>query len=298
MNIKSISLLIAGIILFSSSLRLHSSEKVVVAYVTSWSNMMPDPTLVTHINYAFGHVADSFDNVRIDNLPRLKDIVAIKQDNPQLKVMLSIGGWGSGRFSEMAQDKNNRLSFARNCRMLVDSLHLNGIDIDWEYPGSSAAKISSSPDDRENFTLLMKDLRNALGDSLLLTLASDASASYIDYPSISPLVDFVNIMAYDMAVAPKHHSPLYSSPNTSSMTSDLAVKAHLSAGIPAEKLVLGMPFYGRGGSYISNFIDYNEIEKLDKTEYSEKWDETAAFHISLISTAISSADTTIRVHSR
>ena len=73
------------------------SEKVVVAYVTSWSTVMPDPDRVTHINYAFGHVSDSFDGVRIDNEDRLRSITALRDDAPSLKVLLSVGGWGSGR---------------------------------------------------------------------------------------------------------------------------------------------------------------------------------------------------------
>ena len=70
-------------------------DYVVVAYVTSWSRVMPDPFTMTHINYAFGHVNDIFDGVRIDNPRRLKAIVDLKSINPDLKVMLSVGGWGS-----------------------------------------------------------------------------------------------------------------------------------------------------------------------------------------------------------
>ena len=90
-------------------------DYVVVAYVTSWSRVMPDPFTMTHINYAFGHVNDIFDGVRIDNPRRLKAIVDLKTVNPDLKVMLSVGGWGSGRFSEMAADDQRRMSFAQDC---------------------------------------------------------------------------------------------------------------------------------------------------------------------------------------
>ena len=79
-------------------------EYVVVAYVTSWKNIPVDPTVMTHINYAFGHVNDTFDGVRIDNPRRLKSIVDLKTINPDLTGMLSVGGWGSGGFSEMAAD--------------------------------------------------------------------------------------------------------------------------------------------------------------------------------------------------
>ena len=250
--------------------KVPESDRVVVAYVTSWSTVIPDPFCMTHINYAFGHVTDSFDGVRVDNPQRLNDMVALKKLNPDLKVMLSVGGWGSGRFSEMAADKGHRKAFAEDCLRAVEEYGLDGIDVDWEYPTSSAAGISSSPKDADNFTLLMKDLRRVLGENRLLTLASAASADYIDFKAVEPYVDFVNIMAYDMAVAPKHHSALYESGISGGMTSDKAVKAHFAAGIPAKKLVLGMPFYGRGGSYFSSFNDYRNIGTDSLT--LEKWD--------------------------
>ena len=124
----------------------------------------------------------------------------------------------------------------------MKEIDLYGIDIDWEYPTSSKANISATPDDTENFTLLMKDIRAAIGDRKELTLATVASAKYIDFKAILPFINFVNIMAYDMASAPKHHSALYRSANSGGITSDEAVTAHLKAGVPPSMLVVGMPF--------------------------------------------------------
>ena len=258
------------------------NDKVVVAYVTSWTRVMPDPGRVTHINYAFGHVTDSFDGVRIDNEARLKRITDLKNEAPSLKVMLSIGGWGSGRFSEMAADDNFRKSFAEDCARVVREFGLDGIDIDWEYPTSSAAGISASSADTENFTLLMRDIRAAIGSDKLLTLATVCSAQYIDFPAIMPYVDFVNIMSYDMGWAPKHNAPLYHTDaegNKSDIVgghcTDEAVKAHLAAGVPAGKLVMGMPLYGRGNrATYGDFVDYNEI-KGPKEGHTEIWDDIA-----------------------
>ena len=247
-------------------------DYVVVAYVTSWSRVMPDPFTMTHINYAFGHVNDTFDGVRIDNPRRLKAIVDLKTVNPDLKVMLSVGGWGSGRFSEMASDDARRLSFAQDCLKAVEEFGLDGIDIDWEYPTSDMAGISASPADRENFNLLMRDLRAALGEDRLLTLASSAYAEYIDFFACEKYLDFVNIMTYDMADAPYHHAALYASENTKGCC-DGAVKAHVEAGVPIEKLVLGVPFYGRGGTTLSKFIDFRNLDGSE--EYVEMWDEVA-----------------------
>ena len=249
-------------------------SKVVVAYVTSWSEVMPDPQYMTHINYAFGHVNDSFNGVKIDNEERLRQIVDLRKQKPELKVLLSIGGWGSGRFSEMAANDEYRRAFAADCDRVVKEFALDGIDIDWEYPTSSMANISSSPDDTENFTLLMQDIRAAIGNEKELTLATVASARYIDFKAILPSVDFVNIMAYDMASAPKHHSALYPSGHSGDITSDGAVTAHLKAGVPPSKLVMGMPFYGRGGDGYPSFQDYNKVGNTD-TQYTEKWDEVA-----------------------
>ena len=245
-------------------------SKVVVAYVTSWSEVMPDPQYMTHINYAFGHVNESFNGVKIDNEERLRQIVDLRKQKPELKVLLSIGGWGSGRFSEMAANDEYRRAFAADCDRVVKEFALDGIDIDWEYPTSSMANISSSPDDTENFTLLMQDIRAAIGNEKELTLATVASARYIDFKAILPSVDFVNIMAYD----PKYHSALYPSGHSGDITSDGAVTAHLKAGVPPSKLVMGMPFYGRGGDGYPSFQDYNKVGNTD-TQYTEKWDEVA-----------------------
>lgn len=256
------------------ALAVSRDSKVVVAYVTSWSEVMPDPQYMTHINYAFGHVNENFNGVKIDNEKRLKQIVDLRKQKPELKVLLSIGGWGSGRFSEMAANDEYRRAFAADCDRVVKEFALDGIDIDWEYPTSSMANISSSPDDTEYFTLLMQDIRAAIGNEKELTLATVASARYIDFKAILPFVDFVNIMAYDMASAPKHHSALYPSGHSGDITSDGAVTAHLKAGVPPSKLVMGMPFYGRGGDGYPSFQDYNKVGNTD-TQYTEKWDEMA-----------------------
>jgi chitinase len=245
-------------------------QPVVVAYVTSWSNEMPDPQYMTHINYAFGHVNDTFDGVRIDNKDRLYRIVALKQSAPALNVMLSIGGWGSGRFSEMVTDAQKRHSFAADCARVVKEFGLDGIDIDWEYPTSKAAGISAAPTDTENFTLLMHDIRAAIGQSKWLTLATVAGAHYIDFRGIDPYIDLVNIMSYDMASAPKHHAALFPSGNSADITTDEAVKAHLAAGVPREKLVVGMPFYGRGGKLMPR--GYDMWRAVASPDFIERWD--------------------------
>lgn len=250
-----------------------ASKRVIVAYVTSWTTVMPDPEYITHLNYAFGHVNEQFNGIRVDNEARLKSLTGLKAKYPALKVMLSVGGWGSGRFSEMAATAENRKGFAEDCVRLIKAFNLDGIDIDWEYPGSNAAKISSSPEDTQNYTLLMQEIRKQIGKRKLLTLASSADAKYIDFKAIEPVVDFVNIMTYDMGRPPYHHAGLYRSQYTSGISVDEAVTAHFNAGMPMNKLVLGIPFYGHGNNGIPDFIDYRNIIKLNG--FKIQWDEQA-----------------------
>ena len=172
-----------------------STDKIVVGYVTSWSNHEVKPEYVTHINYAFGYVQGTFRGIGISNEERLRSVVALKKQASHLKVLLSIGGWGSGNFSEMAADADNRLAFAADCKRVIDEFGLDGIDIDWEFPTSNMAGISSSPDDTRNYNLMMRDIRQAIGSNKLLTLATVCSADYIDFEGVMPYIDFVNIMA-------------------------------------------------------------------------------------------------------
>ncbi len=246
-------------------------ERLVVAYVISWSKEIPNPMLMTHINYAFGKVKGTFDGVRIDNEPRLREIVRLKTINPRLKVVLSIGGWGAGNFSEMAADPALRWKFALDCRRVVDEFGLDGIDIDWEYPTQNSAKISSSPEDTKNFTLLMRDIRKAIGRRSLLTAATVSTGEYIDFRSCLKYMDFVNVMAYDMSNPPYHHASLFSSNISPEMTCEKAVRKHLEAGVPKDKLVMGMPFYARGhrNQAVRDYLNFG----YNDGSIVEKWSE-------------------------
>ncbi len=247
---------------------------VIIAYVTSWTDEVPDPNVMTHINYSFGHVNREFNGVTISNPDRLRMIVRLKQQNPNLKVCLSIGGWGSGRFSEMAASKENREAFANDCRRVVEEFGLDGIDIDWEYPTQSTAHISSSPDDTANFTLLMRDLRSVLGQERLLTAATVCDALYIDFRGCIDYLDMVNVMAYDMCDddGKAHHSALYPSAISGDCTSSEAVVAHLKAGVPKEKLVMGMPFYGKGDRKDTGIREFWRTGVLP-LGYERRWSE-------------------------
>lgn len=251
----------------------NEADKVIVAYVTSWKGDIPDPFYMTHINYAFGHVNDTFDGVRIDNEERLREIVRLKEINPKLRVLLSVGGWGSGGFSEMVATKEKRRLFAEDCRRVVQEFALDGIDIDWEYPTSSAAGISSSKRDKRRFTLMMKEIRKAIGEDKDLTLATVCSAKYVNFRAIRKYIDFVNIMSYDMGSGDKHHAALFPSDNTGGCTTSEAIVAHLKGGVPHDKLVVGIPFYGRGLERYYKSLRYSQIDQVQGL--SKSWDEAA-----------------------
>lgn len=259
---------------------------IVVAYVTSNAKAeLPDPFVMTHINYAFGHVTETFDGVRIDNPERLLQISDLKAQNPALKVQLSIGGWGSGRFSEMAADPKLRKSFAKDCARVMKEFNLDGIDIDWEYPTQGVgAGISESAADTYNYTLLMRDIRRAIGKRALLTLASSQSARYIDFPAILPVISFVNVMTYDMGTPPNGlHNALYPSARAGRNNVVASIDRHIKVGIPPTMLTLGLPFYGRGAKGYNNYLDYKDFVALCADDCAglkaqglhEMWDDEA-----------------------
>ena len=248
-------------------------KTVVGAYVAAWSDIVPDPNVMTHLNYAFGGVNETFNGVNINRPERLRLMAGLKAQKPELKVLLSIGGWKSGRFSEMAATKKNRVAFAKDCKRIVDEYNIDGIDIDWEYPTSNAAGISSSPDDTKNFTMLMKELRRQLGKGKLLTMATVCDAKYIDFKACMPYVDLVNVMSYDMSEPLEaHHAALHPSPISGYCTSEGAVEAHLKAGVPKEKLVMGIPFYGKGNDKDPGIRQFLEMGTLPEG-YQDCWSE-------------------------
>lgn len=246
---------------------------IIVGYATYWDKTMPDPSLLTHINYSFAHIKSDFETLDIKTESRLVKIAALKKTAPGLKVLLSVGGWEAGNFSEMAADPGHRKNFCANCLAACNKYGLDGIDLDWEYPTSSAAGISSSPNDTKNFNLLLADLREALGSARLITMASSASAKYIDFKTAIQYLDFVNIMTYDMGKPPYHNAGLYKSAKTK-RSCDESVTLHHDAGVPYDKIVLGIPFYGHGNgtNFSSDQVDFNEIVY---TGYKQCWDDVA-----------------------
>ena len=259
---------------------LPKTAKKIVAYVTSWSSVPIDPNIMTHVNYAFGGI-DKNGHVEVDGKNRFLEIVSLKEKNPALKVLLSIGGWGRGNFSGISSDEAKRREFAKSCRDFCLQYGIDGIDIDWEFPGNNSSGEPSPTNEKNNYTLLMRDLRQALGDELLLTMASSSSPGYYDYVSLIGYLDFVNVMTYDMASPPNHHSALYRGGTVGNgwLVAHESIREHLKAGVPAEKLVMGLAFYGNGnadGSGSANQISLQEIENgIADGKWTDHWDDVA-----------------------
>lgn len=268
-----LTLMLASVTMFAVQAK-SPADKIVLAYITAGNDVMPDPDLVTHVNYAFGIVKPTFDGVNIQNPDKLRAIVEIKKVKPSLKIMLSIGGWGSGGFSEMACVDSLRAKFVEECKNIVEDFKIDGIDMDWEYPSSKSAGIHAQPEDVDNFTKLITELRAALGKDKLLTFASPARARFYDFKAVMPIVDFINIMAYDMGRPPRHNAALFPS-EMSRFSAQESIDNYIAAGVPVEKLVLGVPLYGHGDKKTGHpdYVDYRNIG--DYSKYTHKWDKAA-----------------------
>ena len=118
----------------------------------------------------------------------------------------------------------------------------------------------------------MRELRKTLGKDYLLSCATIADARFVNFKAIEPYVDLVNIMMYDVGNPPYHHAALYRSDMSGRVTAQEAVQAHLDAGIPASKLVLGVPFYGRS---VKGFGDTAYGALVGRTDVARMWDDVA-----------------------
>lgn len=209
-----------------------------------------DLLCLTHINLAFGLVKGR--ELDMSQLTNIGLTGRFREWNPQIKIVLSVGGWGAGGFSEMAMTKAGRDSFALSCQEAVERFGLDGIDIDWEYPCSSQAGIASDPRDRENFTLLLQALRDRLG-SRSLSIAAGAGEYFIqgtEMDKAAGILDYVQLMTYDLRNGftrqAGHHAALTASAGDGSdLNTQAMVKLFHEAGVPLEKLVIGAAFYSR-----------------------------------------------------
>ncbi|CEO06145.1 bifunctional protein: peroxiredoxin/chitinase [[Clostridium] sordellii] len=244
-----------------------------------------DAFLLDFVIYAFAEIKS--DGTLFIPTPRyLRQLLALRQDNPDLRVIVAIGGWGQDGFSDAAQTPSSRYNFAREINALIKQYNLDGIDIDWEYPANSAAGIKSRPEDKENFTLLLTAIRDVIGYDKWLSVAGTGDKAYInqsvEIDNIAPLINYFNLMSYDFTAgetgpnAKKHQSNLYDS-NLSipGYSVDAMVRNLIAAGMPSQKILLGVPFYGRLGATITKSYDQLRRDYINKNGYTYKFDKDA-----------------------
>ncbi len=267
---KYLALLLIG--LFAACSSRNSPPDVpghnyrVIAYVNGWEDNWGEnhekAKQITHINYAFANILNGevVEGRKSDEEVLLK-LNGLKQVNPDLRILISIGGWSwSTHFSDAALTEDSREKFANSAIAFMLRHKIDGIDLDWEYPGLPGAGNIHRPEDKENFTSLLKLIREKLDQlkgekKYLLTIATAASQAYLDHTDMKvahQYLDFVNIMTYDFHGAwdsqTGHHANLYASASDKSEDPRSAAKAvqqHVQEGIPANKINLGVPFYGR-----------------------------------------------------
>jgi len=253
----------------------NSDGYKLVCYYTNWSQYRPkagkflpeniDPHLCTHVIFAFGWIKDgklsSFEANDVSGDGKLglyQRVVGLKAKNPKLKVMLAIGGWsfGTAKFKQVAETRFSRQTFIFSAIPFLRKHNFDGLDVDWEYPKAS---------DRENFVAYLKELHEAFAfeaeetgnNRLLLSAAVPVGPDNVrggyDVPMVSKYLDFINLMAYDFhgkwEKQAGHNAPLFPPSSDSEWRKQLSVsfaaKMWTRLGTPKEKLVIGMPTYGR-----------------------------------------------------
>ena len=189
-------------------------------------------------------------------------LTALRKSNPRLTVLVSVGGWlWSTNFSDMVLTAQSRRVFEDSVMEFLTRYDLDGLDIDWEYPGLPGAGHPYRAEDKQNFTALLEELRARFDAEskktrrrLYLTIAMGAGDDVLantEMGKVQRYVDTVNLMTYDYYEAGSdattgHHAPLFANPaDPKKASSDETVRAYEKAGVPAEKILLGVPFYGR-----------------------------------------------------
>lgn len=241
----------------------------------------------------------------------LRQLVALKGRNPALRVALSVGGWGGDGFSDAALTPESRQKFADSAVALLVRHHLDGLDIDWEYPGQPGPGIRFRPEDGEHFTALMQCLRQTLDRAsevqgrgadrhytLSAAVAGDkAYFEHVDVKAVGAAADWLNVMTYDFrgedSAVTGHHAQLYPSQfeRRGAESADGYIQTYLDHGVSSQKLVLGAAFYGKRWQQVSavNFglgqpfgkfagdLSYTALANgpLKSAEYVRHWDPDA-----------------------
>jgi chitinase len=258
--IRSIASLLLFCVITSTCIAQKNKESnniAVIAYYAGRSSMIDSFEIekLTHLIFCFCHLKG--DSLAVNNArdsATIFHMVELKKRNPKLKIILSLGGWGGCKTcSPVFSTKRGRRIFAKTTKELTDYFKTDGIDLDWEYPVISGFPGHAySPEDKPNFTALVKQLRKKLGKEKEISFAAGGFETYIDssieWKKVMPLVNRVNLMSYDLvsgfSTISGHHTPLYSTLKQKESV-DNGVKKMIEAGVPRDKIVIGAAFYAR-----------------------------------------------------
>ncbi len=280
--------------LLASSKDLPARPEV-IAYVFKRNELIQPGEIaaekLTRINYAFaliqgGQIVNGYAN----DDQNLAALVALKQKNPSLTVLISVGGWlGSGNFSDMALTKQSRRLFIESAVKFIDRNQLDGLDIDWEYPGQIGAGNRFRQEDKHNYTRLFEELRKRfhkeekrLHRRLFLTSATGASSSFLENTEMGKVqryLDTVNLMAYDYYeptddAVTGNHAPLFTDPSDpKKISADRSVREFEQAEV--EDVDHGL---FRPGKEVPNaFAQYGNIQAtMINNGFTRYWDAVAS----------------------
>lgn len=254
---KCIVALLLIFILHHFSFAQRKNEVAVIGYFSGRTTALDSFPIqkLTHLIFSFCHLNGNklwVNNAR-DTL-QIQKMVFFKKQYPALKVILSMGGWGGCKdCSTVFATDSGRKDFAKSTKELLKYFDADGIDLDWEYPA-----IAGYPDhvysgaDKQNFTLLITQLRRKLGKKYEISFAAGGFDLFIDssieWRKVMSIADKVNVMSYDLvhgfSKVSGHHTPLYST-SKQKQSVDNAVNRLIAAGVPPGKIIIGGAFYAR-----------------------------------------------------
>jgi chitinase len=275
--------------------------KVIAYYTGNGETIKQYPVdKLTHIIFSFLKLQNDSLMFRNENQQNtLQQLVDLKKQYPQLKIMVSIGGWGGcAPCSELFASAEHRYNFAKSAVQLFKQYNIDGLDLDWEYPaieGYPGHKYDTS--DKKNFTDLVKALRREMGSRFLLSFAAGGFLKYleesIDWSEVVPLIDFVNLMTYDLvngySQVTGHHTLLYDYRPGQESTRK-CVEWLLNKKLPPGKLIVGAAFYARVWEQVENVnnglyqsgkflkgVKYKDFPVYfkDSADFKYFWDDSA-----------------------
>ena len=318
-SVTLIALFIAGCSSENTTPAGKSQKSALMAYYVPGSNVNPDDlplNKLTHIIISFTEVVNNKmvfrDPSKYDKLQMIADA---KREHPGLKVMVACGGWaGSGGFSDMAASAGNRKIFVNSVIDFLEKYNIDGLDIDWEYPGMPGMGNPYRKEDKQNFTALLSELRSAMnktGKKYTLTFAAAGWEGYFDHIELNKVMkyaDYINMMTYDFEGG---HTPIAAHHTNLGKTGLFNIKSEaarkyykhspksaeriieyvLNRGVNSKQVIIGCAFYGRAwkgvppennGLYQANkgywqTVTYKNIHKYyeNKNSFIRHWDNTA-----------------------